>query len=39
MHHVYEVTGKTFYVLDIYHVLVEKEDLRWIFITKLNNLL
>jgi len=31
--------GKAFYVLDIYHELVEKEDLRWIFITELNQLL
>jgi len=27
MHHVYEVTRETFYVLDIYDELVEKEDI------------
>jgi len=39
MHHVFEVTRKAFYVLDIYHELVEKEDIRWIFLTTLNHLL
>jgi len=39
MHHVYGVTGKAFYVLDIYHELVGKEDIRCILITKLNHLL
>jgi len=39
MHHVYVVTGTAFYVLDIYHELVEKEDVHIIFITKFNHVL
>jgi len=37
MHHAYGVTAKAFYVFDIYHELVEKEDILWIFITNLNH--
>jgi len=36
---VYAPAGRVFYVLDIYHELVGKEDMRWIFITKFNHLL